>query len=89
MTLAPPTRAADRHLYQRPDLSGTGISYLDQSVAHHGPDRDFVYPDRAVAVVPGRTWPATRPEDCDHTGGGEWFREGALLLCPGCGLDCT
>ena len=76
----------------------------DQPVHFHGPDREYVYPDRRVILVPGRTWPAERPEVCtEDSPTGVWFDRhghqvdsvesaldaGVFLLCSGCGLDCT
>ena len=83
----PPTGTPDRDFYQLPDLTGTGITFRPEPVDYHRPDRGFVWPGRRA--VAGRTWPAARPEDCTHTGTGEWLADGALLICPGRGLDCT
>lgn len=75
--------------YQVPDLSGTPLSYRDEDVTSHGPDRTYVAPGRRVVEVPGRTWPARRPEECaDDAVIGEWLYE-RVLVCPGCGLDST
>jgi hypothetical protein len=75
----------------RPDLTRAGMSYRDEPVAYHGPDRDEVLPGRSVIVIPGGTWPAARPEDCQYTGlfWFWWAGDGLLLVCPGCGLDGT
>jgi hypothetical protein len=76
-------------VYQPPDLTGTTLTYHDSEVTSHGPDLGYVYPGRLVVEVPGRTWPAARPEDCTDTGqAGEWLTE-HVLVCPGCGLDAT
>jgi hypothetical protein len=83
----PPTGTPDRHSYQPPDLTGTGITFRPEPVGYHGRDRGFVW--RGRRAVAGRGWPAARPEDCTHTGSCEWLAGGALLVCPGCGLDCT
>ncbi|NUT99184.1 MAG: hypothetical protein HOY78_44985 [Saccharothrix sp.] len=76
----------------------------DQPVHYHGPDREYVYPDRRVVLVPDRMWAAERPEVCTEASStGVWFDEhgrqvdsiesaldaGVFLLCAGCGLDCT
>jgi hypothetical protein len=83
---ADPPNPAD--VYRRPDLTGTGMRYRDQPVTYHGEDFDRVVPGRRVVDVPGRVWPARRPEDCVSTEIGEWITL-ELLLCEGCGLDCT
>jgi hypothetical protein len=76
--------------YQGPDLAGTGLTYRPGAVEHHGSEETFVWPGRQVVDVPGRTWPAARPEECtDETNAGEWLGDGAVLVCPGCGLDST
>ncbi|UKD50759.1 hypothetical protein L3Q65_00090 (plasmid) [Amycolatopsis sp. FU40] len=59
--------------------------------SHHGTTRatSYVYPGRHVLVLDGETWPH-QPETCpDDTGSGEWRLDGLVLVCTGCGLDCT
>jgi hypothetical protein len=72
--------------YEAPDLTGTAITWGDAPATHGG---EYVYPGRRVAVIPGRVWPST-PEVCEagmlDT---EWLAGGTLLVCTGCGLDCT
>lgn len=51
----------------------------------HGPDDEPIYPGRLVAAG---NWP-DEPRTCQHVGPGTWHDEGTVLLCPGCGLDCT
>lgn len=71
------------------DLTGTGMAHRDHEVRFHGPEQQFVWPGRTVVDVPDRVWPAARPEDCtDESGQGEWINN-ELLVCRGCGLDCT
>ncbi|GHH25591.1 hypothetical protein [Streptomyces rubradiris] len=66
-----------------------GVTMRTEPVLFHGPDRDFVYPGRRAVDVIGRTWPAARPEECTNTEWrGEWIA-GQVLVCTGCGLDCT
>jgi hypothetical protein len=79
--------AAGEDRYVPPDLTGTGLSYRQEPVAYHGEEFEFVFPGRGVLIVPGRTWPARRPEECTST---ELFEQIAgLLVGPGCGLDGT
>lgn len=90
-------------------LEGMPMHLRQELVRWHGLDQDsigqLVHPGRTVIEVPGRTWPAARPEECtDDTSTGTWFDangidvldpldpgapEGIVLLCPQCGLDCT
>ncbi len=103
-------RAQGRPPFVSADLAGTPMRVREELVRWHGPvdevgGGEWVDPGRTVIEVPGRTWPAARPEDCaDESHRGIWFdadgREvpdvwapGApapiVLLCPRCGLDCT
>ncbi|TQM01688.1 hypothetical protein [Pseudonocardia kunmingensis] len=65
---------------------------------------EFVWPGRTVIEVPGWIWPFERPEDCAELDSTIWFDvaghlvpdkadldapDGVVLLCAGCGLDCT
>lgn len=67
-------------------------AHRDEPVTYHGLDpleRTAAAPWRRVVLVPGRTWPCARPEECvDYSGTGEWVA-GTVLVCPSCGLDCT
>ncbi|MFI0796595.1 hypothetical protein ACH4OY_28505 [Micromonospora rubida] len=58
-------------------------------VMHHGSHAQaWVYPGRPV--IEGN-WPAAIPEHCTATDDelAEWIADGTLLVCTGCGLDCT
>lgn len=69
-----------------------GASIRDEHVRGHreGGELYFVAPGRRVIDIPGETWSAARPEECE--GGTDvktrWY-ENKVLLCTGCGLDCT
>ena len=87
--MSTPSTDAGLPIYQSPDLTGTTPTYRDDEVCSHGPDHGYVYPGRRVVDVPGRIWPAARPEDCTDTSHTcEWLTE-AVLVCRGCGLDVT
>lgn len=79
--------------YVPPDLSDYAASWRGEEVRYHYSDlsdRELVYPGRRVLELPGRTWPAARPEECaDADSTGEWVVGGRVLVCRGCGLDCT
>jgi hypothetical protein len=68
------------------DLTPYGASWGSQP-RHHG-EIDYVFPGRAVLVLPGREWLA-EPEACEWDGPGEWVLDDKVLVCPCCGLDCT
>ncbi|MEH1124868.1 hypothetical protein [Micromonospora sp. CPCC 206061] len=70
--------------YQPP--SAPGIAYRPQPVTYHGKLAEPVYPGRLV--VDG-DWPATRPEECVGEYPTQWIGDGQVLICTGCGLDCT
>jgi len=73
-------------LYEQPGLDHVAAEWGRQPVKHA--DR-FVWPGRAVLVLPNRTW-KYQPESCrDDSGTGEWVLDGLVLVCRGCGLDCT
>jgi len=63
------------------------IVYRPGTVAHH--HGDYVHPiHRVVSGV----WPAPSPETCrDFSPGGVWIgpADREVLVCCGCGLDCT
>jgi len=82
-------------VYEPPDLTGTAITWGDEPRYHGSEYREYVYPGRRVASIPGRAWPNT-PERCeiaDEFQPGhretEWLAGGNLLVCIGCGLDVT
>lgn len=59
--------------------------------SHHGtnPADSYVYPGRRVLLLDGHTWPH-QPETCTDTSHtGTWKLDGLVLVCTGCGLDCT
>jgi hypothetical protein len=65
----------------------TDVRWRGDLVEYHGPGREYVYRGRRVVV--GK-WPAARPEECkDASDQGEWIAGGKVLVCRGCGLDCT
>lgn len=72
------------------DLTGTGLAWREAEVKYHGRNEDmrtYVYPGRLV--VEG-DWPAARPEECqDDSNRGTWILGDQILVCAGCGLDCT
>lgn len=75
-------------------LTRSGASWRDAEVRYHGADevdRAGVWPGRRVLDIPGRDWPYPSPEECGRAGDlrGEWVLGYAVLVCPGCGLDCT
>lgn len=71
------------------DDIGAGRAARQQSVAHHGEEFDCVPSGRQVVEIPGRTWPAARPEECiASTWLGQWITP-QLPVCAGCGLHCT
>ncbi|MCG5466720.1 hypothetical protein MED01_005762 [Micromonospora sp. MED01] len=58
-------------------------------VMHHGSHtQEWVYPGRLV--IEGN-WPAAIPEHCTATDEGltDWIANRTVLVCTGCGLDCT
>jgi hypothetical protein len=74
-----------------PEELPEGAVVRDEVVRYHLMDgaRTFVAPGRRVIDLPGWTWRAARPEECENgTWDGKWI-EGKVLLCTGCGLDCT
>lgn len=68
-----------------------GAVVRDDPVLYHLADgeRQYVYPGRRVIDIPGWTWPAPRPEECENGSGDHRWIEDKVLLCTGCGLDCT
>ena len=110
----PPARA-DTHatinpIFDLPNVDGTPMTVREELVLWHGQPDSFravqpIAPGSRVIEVPGRMWPAVRPERCrEESGRGIWFDAegqeipdvlapgapgGIVMLCPGCGLDCT
>lgn len=80
-----------RITYRKEDLP-EGATVRSDPVGGHreGADLYFVAPGRRVIDIPGQTWPAARPEECGNGGNvrTRWFGE-KVLLCLGCGVDCT
>jgi hypothetical protein len=72
--------------YMRPELP-EGYMWVPTGSEWH--DDQPIHPDRAVLHIPGRVWLNTPDECTDDSGDGEWVLDGAVLVCPGCGLDCT
>lgn len=81
------------------DLTGTNLRrratlalaspHPGPPVAYHGSQtQGWVYPGRAV--IEG-SWPAAIPEHCTATDdeSTEWIAGRTVLVCTGCGLDCT
>jgi len=86
-----PANGSSAGTYDPPELPD-GVTWRDAAVGYHTPGGGFVYDGRRVVEIPGRTWPAARPEECSvepWIEQGEWLFDGTLLVCPGCGLDCT
>ena len=64
-----------------------GITYRPDPVEYHGKqERGYVYPGRPV--VEG-AWPFPRPEECGDDQPTRWIADRQILVCTGCGLDCT
>lgn len=60
------------------------IIYQERQIAHH--HGEYVHHTRRVVVG---DWPAVGPETClNESLSGAWITD-ELLICPGCGLDCT
>ncbi|OUS97414.1 hypothetical protein [Rhodococcus sp. NCIMB 12038] len=48
-----------------------------------------IYPGRQILSIPGITHPFT-PNTCrDVDAPGMWVLDGLILVCRGCGIDCT
>lgn len=75
--------------YKAPDLP-RGCAWSDA-------EPGYVHAASAYATSPGRRilagqWPAPSPAECAETSGqGVWITDDSteILICPGCGLDCT
>lgn len=74
--------------YEPPELP-VGARW-GRAPAHH--NREYVYPGRAVLVLPGQLWPEV-PERCSNRNpfANDWYGpgEGTVLVCRRCGLDVT
>lgn len=74
----------DDGAYEAPELP-EGYKWVPTGAVWH---RGHVFhPGRMVLHIPGRVWLDT-PDEC-YAGGTEWVLGGAVLVCTGCGLDCT
>lgn len=75
-------------------MSEIGAHWVPTSARFHGaPDLTMVptgiYSDRQIFSVPGITHPHT-PETCREVDtAGMWVLDDLVLVCTGCGLDCT
>jgi hypothetical protein len=76
-------------VYLNPKLIG-GEAQWGEEVDFHTPARLYVFPGRRILDLPCLIWPHT-PEDCPggEDYGGTWLFEDTVLVCSGCGLDCT
>ncbi|EWM19728.1 hypothetical protein [Kutzneria sp. 744] len=82
-TFAPPARAATHTTinptFELPNVDGTPMTVREELVQCHGQPGTFraaqpIAPGSRVIEVPGRMWPAVRPERCcDESGRGIWF----------------
>lgn len=88
MTTTDPATADRAPTEAQLDLVEAGWHWRPTSPAYHGPAAGYVYPGRRVLDIPGRSWPASTPEECTSTDPGEWITPD-VLACTGCGLDCT
>jgi hypothetical protein len=71
----------------KPEELPEGVTYRETAVKHHG--GYYVAGERTVLDVPGRKWPASRPEECeDDSMTGEWLND-HVQVCRGCGLETT
>jgi hypothetical protein len=66
------------------------VMFRDEEVRWHGggaEGRGYVYPGRQMVAG---NYPHPHAEVCeDYSGTGEWVANGRVLVCRGCGLDCT
>jgi hypothetical protein len=74
--------------YERPELPAGCAARWGHEPAHHG--GEYVYPGRAVLVLPGHEWPDS-PERCTNADplANDWHFDGRILTCRRCGLDVT
>jgi hypothetical protein len=69
------------------DVSSRGYTWSTSSPTDHA--GAFVWPGRRVLQIRGHVWPyppSTCPMGDFDT---QWLCEGTVLVCSGCGLDCT
>ena len=70
-----------------PDLSPIGGRWTTTTIpASH--TRDGHTREGGLAELPGITWEYT-PAECAGPPWGDWYLDGTVLLCPGCGIDIT
>ncbi|NYH77161.1 hypothetical protein FHR84_000475 [Actinopolyspora biskrensis] len=77
------------HYYERPPLPDN--AHWGHAPSHHA--GEYVYPGRAVLMLPGRPW-AESPERCTNADplANDWYGydgEATILVCRRCGLDVT
>ncbi len=77
------------HPYERPAVP-EGASW-GHAPAHHA--GEYVYPGRAVLILPGHQWPAV-PEQCRPNTDTDWYGQdpdgdASVLVCRLCGLDVS
>lgn len=73
--------------YEPPEVPGA--QWNDFQARYHGcrfEVREAIFPGRLSLVG---NWPHYNPEDCCTEHPSEWMYDGRLLICTGCGLDCT
>lgn len=72
------------------DLSRYGGTWGDRDVVWHGSPENPVWLGRRTVHFAGRIWPSSSPEWCTAAAGDTtWVADEQLLICNGCGLDCT
>lgn len=76
-------------LYVGPLVSLDDVTWGD-TPPYHSSDLEYVAPGRRVLELPLFSWPHL-PEDCPSSReyGTQWLFGDTLLVCTGCGLDCT
>ena len=77
----------------RADMQAIGAGFTPGAHQFHHPLHSGhsrpVVPWRRVISIPGITWLDT-PETClSWWAQAVWLFDGQILICPGCGLDCT
>lgn len=75
------------------DMQAIGASFRPGTHQFHHPLHSGhsrpVVPWRRVISIPGITW-LDEPETClSWWATPQWLLDGQILICPGCGLDCT
>lgn len=70
-------------------MAAVGATWSPTDATHHGEFGESIYPGRQVLDLPGIVWPHT-PDECTHADlPGRWVLDGQILICDGCGIDCT